>query len=246
MANSLNQAQRGRPRRVDSLKLCTVGGDVCHPAIQQEFADLFGQPLHSVWGMTESIGTLSVGQVPGAYAAAPDCTQLLDDDGNVVKDGAAGELVIRGSNLFKGYWRGPGEIDDGRTNGWFHTGDIMRKDDNGEYRYVARKKDLIINDGDNIAPAEVEAALLVHPAVAEAAVVGLPDVALGQRVVGFVVLHASSSVEPQDILCDVATRLADYKLPERLFVVEQIPRNGMGKAIPPRLVQLAAHSINRP
>jgi acyl-CoA synthetase (AMP-forming)/AMP-acid ligase II len=242
MTSSLVEVQRVRPRRVDSLKVCLVGGDVCHPSIQKDFAELFGQPLHILWGMTEAIGAVTVGSIPGTYAAAPDSFQIVDDDGNVVKDGDEGELLIRGSILFKGYWLGPDKIDDGRKNGWFHTGDIMRKDRDGNLHYVARKKDLIITDGINVAPAEVERELLAHPAVAETAVIGVPDDHLGQRIVGFVVLRDASnaSVDPEDILRDVKTRLADYKVPERLIVVEHIARNGMGKAIRPRLQERAA------
>ncbi|GAB2908920.1 long-chain fatty acid--CoA ligase [Paraburkholderia jirisanensis] len=243
MANSFAQAQRARPRDVSALELSICGGDVCHPSIKQEFAELFGVPLSSAWGMTESIGTLSAGQTPGTYAPAADCTMLVDDDGHAVAQGVEGELLIRGNNLFKGYWQAPGQVDDGRRNGWFPTGDIMRQDHNGDLHYVARKKDLIINDGDNIAPAEVEQALLLHPAVSEAAVIGMQDVSLGQRVVGFVVLKRAAVADPQDILREVATRLAGYKVPERLLVVDEIPRNGMGKAIRPRLAERAAREM---
>jgi long-chain acyl-CoA synthetase len=245
MTSSVNKAQRMRPRRVDSLQLCVVGGDLCHPSILQEFSELFGRPLHPSWGMTESIGTLSSGRTPGTYVAAADCARLVDDDGKDVRDGDEGELVIRGGNLFKGYWLGPDQLDDGRTNGWFHTGDIMRRNEDGEFVYVARKKDLIVNDGDNVAPAEVEQALLLHPAVSEAAVIGVPDIALGQRIVGFVVLDDATSVTPEDILRDVRKRLVAYKVPEKLLVVDRIPRNGMGKAIRPRLLEQATQ-MNAP
>jgi acyl-CoA synthetase (AMP-forming)/AMP-acid ligase II len=99
MASSLNKAQRLHPRRVDSLRLCVVSGDVCHPSILQEFAELFGQPLQPVRGMTESIGKLSIGRTPGAYVAAAASARLVDE----------GELVIRGDNLFRGDWLGPGQ-----------------------------------------------------------------------------------------------------------------------------------------
>jgi long-chain acyl-CoA synthetase len=239
MTSSVNKAQRMRPRRVDSLQLCVVGGDVCHPSILQAFSELFDRTLHPSWGMTESIGTLSGGQTPGAYVGAADCARLVDEDGNDVRDGDEGELVIRGGNVFKGYWLGPDQLDEGRRNGWFHTGDIMRKDQNGEFVFVARKKDLIVINGDNVAPAEVEHALLLHPAVAEAAVIGVPDVALGERIVGFVVLEAAAGVTPEDILRDVRKWLVAYKVPERLLVVDRIPRNRMGKAIRPRLREQA-------
>lgn len=246
MAHLINQAQRSRPRQVDSLVFCVCSGDVCHPSIKEDFARLFGRTLHTSWGMTEAIGTLRVGQTPGAYAAAPDCAHLVDDQGHPVDDGEAGELVIRDSTLFKGYWLGAGQIDGARKNGWFHTGDIMRKDGNGDLHYVARKKDLIINDGRKVAPAEIEHALLMHPAVAEVAVVGVQDLSLGQRIVGFVVLDASCRVAPDEILRELATRLADYKVPERLFVVAQIPRNELGKAIRPLLIGRALDlTLNR-
>jgi long-chain acyl-CoA synthetase len=242
--SSLNDAQRARPRRVDSLKLCTVGGDVCHPAIMQAFAEIFRQPLYSLWGMSEGIGTVSVGSVPGAFVAAPDCFQLVDDNGHEVRDGEAGEFIIRGGNLFKGYWLGPDQIDDGRRNGWFHTGDIMRKDADGNLHFVARKKDVIVTAAINVAPAEVERELLTHPVVAEAAVIGVADDVLGQRVIGFVVLRDASRTSADEVLDYLKTRLVGYKVPERLIVLDEIPRTGMGKAIRPRLQEHAAQALS--
>jgi acyl-CoA synthetase (AMP-forming)/AMP-acid ligase II len=245
MVSSLNQAQRARPRDLSHLKLSICGGDVCHPSISQDFAAVFGQTLNPAWGMTEGIGTLSAGQTPGTYAPAPDCAVLVDDDGIEVEDGEPGELMISGDNLFKGYWLGPGKIDTARRTGWFATGDIMRKDANGDLHYVARKKDLIVRGGINVSPAEVEQTLMLHPAVAEAAVVGVQDISLGQRVVGFVILNQAADVDPRDIVRWVATRLADHKVPEWLLVIDEIPRNLMGKTIRPQLAERAAREMQR-
>jgi acyl-CoA synthetase (AMP-forming)/AMP-acid ligase II len=245
MVSSLNQVQRARPRDISHLKLCMCGGDVCHPSISQDFAVVFGQTLKPAWGMTEGIGTLTAGQTLGTYALAPDSGVLVDEDGIEVEDGEEGELMIRGDNLFKGYWLGPGQIDAARRTGWFATGDIMRKNANGDLHYVARKKDLIVRGGINISPAEVEQTLVLHPAVAEAAVVGVQDVSLGQRVVGFVILNEAVAVDPRDILRWAATRLVDYKVPEWLLVIDEIPRNEMGKTIRPRLAERATLEMQR-
>jgi acyl-coenzyme A synthetase/AMP-(fatty) acid ligase len=112
-------------------------------------------------------------------------------------------------------------------------------DENGELLCAARKIDLIVNDRDNVALIEVEQALLLHPAVAEAAVICVPDIPLGQLIVGFVVLKPFSKVAPENILRHVGKRLSAYKVPERLLIVDRIPYNGMGKAIRPRLLEQA-------
>jgi acyl-coenzyme A synthetase/AMP-(fatty) acid ligase len=112
--------------------------------------------------------------------------------------------------------------------GWWATGDVLRRDEAGDFWYVARKKNLIILGGSNIAPTEVEHAITVHRGVREATVVGVPDAILGQRVIGFVEL-ADTSPRVEDVLLDLSTRLARYKMPERLHVVGQLLRNALGK-----------------
>jgi long-chain acyl-CoA synthetase len=155
----------------------------------------------------------------------------VDENGDDVAHGEIGELLIRGSNVFIGYWNDPEATAQSLQNGWYHTGDLMRRGKGNELWFVSRKKDIIIRGGTNISPAEVEEALVAnHPAVKEAGVVGKPDPVLGQRVFGFVELAVDEKEGViAEILRDVARRLAPFKVPERLRVIDALPRNALGK-----------------
>jgi acyl-CoA synthetase (AMP-forming)/AMP-acid ligase II len=150
--------------------------------------------------------------------------------------------LIRAPQLTPGYWTGPDRIEDAAPDGWYRTGDLMRQGDNDDLWFVARKKNLIIRGGSNISPIEVEHVLLSHPAVRDAAVVGIPDQRLGQRVAAVVQLATDADDDVlDDILDHTRARLADYKVPERLQVIGTIPRNGIGKV---DHKTLAAHLVD--
>jgi long-chain acyl-CoA synthetase len=225
--------QRARARKVDALRFCLSSGDVCPMQLQQEFPDVFGVPLRSVWASTEAtVGSFAYGRQPGPVSQiAPGAqVRLVDDDGAPVPRGDVGELLVRGPSLTIGYWAGPGRVDDAKRDGWFQTGDLMRQGEDDDFWFVARKKDLIIRGGSNIWPVEVERVLLAHSAVRDAAVFGVPDPALGQRVAAVVQLAENSgSAALDDILVNTKAKLADYKVPERLKIVGAIPRNALGK-----------------
>jgi acyl-CoA synthetase (AMP-forming)/AMP-acid ligase II len=231
MYAAIVESQRTRPRRIDTIRFCLVAGDVCPPQLQQDFHDTFGVPLRSFWGSTETFGTFTFGLQPGPVSRPAPGTQfrLVDDDGEPAPRGEVGELLVRGSSVSVGYWSGPGEISV-PSDGWFRTGDLMQEGEQSELWFVSRKKDLIIRGGSNVSPIEVERVLMAHPAVRDAAVIGIPDATLGQRVVGLVRLteNSANSVLP-DILADARAGLADYKVPEWLQVVDEIPRNALGK-----------------
>jgi len=241
----LLRSQRERPRDLTSLRHCLTAGDVCPPGLQQEFAELMGIPLRSLWASTEVVGALTYGLEPGPVSRIVAGTDvcLVDDAGAQVSQGEAGELLLRSPSLAAGYWDGPGRIDALLKDGWFHTGDVMRRGDNDDLWFVSRKKELIVRGGSNISPVEVEQVLEAHPAVQAAAVVGVPDAVLGQRVVGVIELAgAASSTALDDIRASAATQLADYKLPEELHAVERIPRNAAGKIERNSLPDLAANA----
>ena len=224
--------QRARARNVDSLRTCLAGGDVCPVRLQQQFPSFFGIPLRSSWVSTEACGSLTYGLQPGPISRIVPGAQvrLVDDNQVPVPRGEVGELVVRGPHVTIGYWAGPGQIKQAPKEGWFHTGDLMRQDDNGDLWFVSRKKHLIVRGGSKISPVEVERVLTAHPAVRDAAVVGVPDPDLGQRVAGFVQLaDGADSVELIEILAFATERLADYKVPETLEIVDKIPRNTLGK-----------------
>jgi acyl-CoA synthetase (AMP-forming)/AMP-acid ligase II len=156
--------------------------------------------------------------------------RLIDESGVPVPRGEVGELVLRGPNVTIGYWSEPGLIEDTPQDGWFRTGDLMRQGANDDLWFVSRKKDLIIRGGLNVSPAEIERVLTAHPAVRDAAVVGVPDAVLGQRVAGFVQIERGTrGVILKELLAGVGALLADYKVPESLEMIDAIPRNGLGK-----------------
>jgi acyl-CoA synthetase (AMP-forming)/AMP-acid ligase II len=232
MYAALLESQRTRPREIDSLRCCLVAGDVCPQQVQEEFPYAFGVPLRPIWASTEAVGSLTFGRRFGPVArVAPGAeVRLVDGDGEPVKRGEVGELWVRGPTVTPGYWAGPGRIDDATFSGWFPTGDLMRQDEADNLWFVSRKKDLIIRGGSNIAPVEVECVLKNHPAVRDAAVFGVPDAVLGERVAALVQLAEDASPAACDeILASAKAALADYKVPERLEIVSEIPRNGLGK-----------------
>jgi long-chain acyl-CoA synthetase len=229
---ALLERQRMHARNVGSLQTCLTAGDVCPIQLQHEFPFFFGVPLRSFWGATEAGGCLTYGPEPGPVSRIVEGAQvrLVDDRGVPVPRGKVGELVLRGPNVTIGYWAGPGMIEGAPRDGWFRTGDLMRQGEGDDLWFVSRKKDLIVRGGSNISPSEVEHALIAHPAVRDAGVVGVPDAALGQRVAGFVQLeNEAQGAGPDAILADVAARLADYKVPESLGILEEIPRNAQGR-----------------
>jgi long-chain acyl-CoA synthetase len=241
---ALLECQRARPRNLTSLRICLTGADVCPIDLQERFTSTFGSPLYNVWGATESVGSLTFGlqRGPVVRIVKGAFIRLVDENGAEVADGEIGELLIRGANVFDGYWNDPEATAASLKAGWYHTGDMMRRGEGDELWFVSRKKDIIIRGGTNISPVEVEEALVAcHPAVEEAAVVGIPDVVLGQRVFGFVKLAAGTNDKiVSEILDNVATRLASYKVPEGLCVLDQLPRNALSKVDRNMLQAMAA------
>jgi acyl-CoA synthetase (AMP-forming)/AMP-acid ligase II len=243
---ALVERQSARPRNLQSLRFCATAGDICPTDLQTRASAVLGTTVFNVWGATEVVGSFAYGLQPGPVSRVLDGAQirLIDDGGVEVPHGEIGELLIRGPNVFVGYWNGAGGKFEGLEDGWYHTGDLMRHGDGNDMWFVGRKKDIIIRGGTNISPIEIENALLAaHPAILEAGVVGVPDRALGERVVGFVKLapNAADSVVA-DILSSLAGRLAAYKIPERLMVIDKLPRNALSKVDRKALAKLAAAS----
>ncbi|MBT2790114.1 class I adenylate-forming enzyme family protein [Paraburkholderia strydomiana] len=229
---ALIEEQRERPRNISSLQYCIAAGDVCPMQLHAEFKAVMGLPLRSVWGCTEASGSLTFGLEPGPVSRRiPGVdVRLVDDAGRSVSRGEVGELLIKGPNVMVDYWIGPDEMDSAIADGWFHTGDLMRQGERNDLWFTGRKKDIIIRGGSNVSPVEVESVLMRHPMVRDAAVFGLPDPVLGQRVAAVVQLaHGRGDLEFSDILAATRRQLADYKVPERLLSVHTVPRNALGK-----------------
>jgi long-chain acyl-CoA synthetase len=242
MYHALLEYQRLQPRQISSLRHCICGGDMCPSQLQADFEATFGVPLRNVWGSTEASGALACGLQPGpATRIAPGAQVLLvDDEGQPVPRGEVGEFLVRGPNVTVGYWIGPDRVDDVASDGWYHSGDLMRQGEGDELWFVGRKKDLIVRGGSNVPPVEVERVLLSHPLVRDAAVFGVPDPVLGQRVAAVVQLTGGDGdAARDDILSATRKQLADYKVPEWLVAVDAVPRNPLGKVDRPALAAMA-------
>jgi acyl-CoA synthetase (AMP-forming)/AMP-acid ligase II len=239
---ALLDRQRARPRRLASLRICLTGADACPVQLQEQISAELGVALYNVWGATEAVGCLAYCLQPGPVTRIAKDAQirLIDDSGVDVPGGEIGELLIRGPNVFAGYWNDAEATAAVLEDGWYHTGDLMRRGEGDKLWFVSRKKDIIIRAGSNISPVEVEQVLAKHPAVQDAAVVGVPDDVLGQRVFGFVTI--AGVVKPTivpEILAFAAKQLAAYKVPEGLGVVDDFPRNALSKVDRKALVEMA-------
>ena len=155
--------------------------------------------------------------------------RVVDDDGATLAPGEVGELRVRSPARLEGYLNAPDGLDALAGDGWFATGDLARIADDGLVSIVGRKKDLILRGGYSVSPPEVEAVLLTHPAVGEAAVVGLPHPDLGEEVAAFVVLRAHARAEPDELVAHCASRLAAFKCPRQVRLVASLPRGETGK-----------------
>jgi fatty-acyl-CoA synthase len=161
------------------------------------------------------------------------------DDGTEVPPNEVGELWLRGPHVCRGYWNNPdataAALD---ADGWFHTGDLARRDEEGFYYIAGRKKDMLISGGVNIYPAEIEGELLLHPAVKDAAVAGVPDDTWGEVGAAFVVVREGMSVTSDDLAAFLAERLAKYKIPRRWTFVDALPRTAYGKVVKGELARM--------
>jgi fatty-acyl-CoA synthase len=223
---------------LSSVRVFVVGGAPCpEPLIEQYLAK--GAPFAQGYGLTET-APMATFLLPrdalakvGSAGQPPMYTDVvcLDEDGRPVAAGEPGEICIKGPNVMAGYWNRPDATAEAiDADGWFHSGDLGYLDDEGYLYVVDRLKDMVISGGENVYPAEVESVLQGHPAVADVAVVGLPDERWGEAVTAIVV--PSGEAPTLDELRDFAgAQLARYKLPTRLQVVDELPRNPAGKIL---------------
>jgi fatty-acyl-CoA synthase len=157
--------------------------------------------------------------------------RLVDDEEHDVAVGEVGEVVMRGPNIFAGYWARPDETAEAMRGGWFHSGDLGRTDSDGFVTLVDRKKDMIISGGENIYPIEVEQVLFGHSAVLDVAVIGTPDERWGETVVAVVVRRPDTDVEAEELIGFARDRIAHYKCPRRVEFRDELPRTATGKVL---------------
>jgi fatty-acyl-CoA synthase len=234
-------AQRANPRELQ-LRVLSWGAAPASDTLLRDMSELFpGTQIYAAFGQTEmspvtcmllaqdAIRKLgSVGKVIPTVAA-----RVVDDNMNDVPVGQVGEIVYRAPTLMAGYWNNPRATEEAFAGGWFHSGDLVRQDEEGYVWVVDRKKDMIISGGENIYCAEVENVLAGHPAIVEVAVIGCPDERWGEVPVAIVALGAVSdeSFDLGDLDQFLTERLARYKHPKALRIVDALPRNPAGKVL---------------
>jgi long-chain acyl-CoA synthetase len=157
--------------------------------------------------------------------------KVFDEEDREVANGELGEIVLRGENILKGYYRNEEATATAFRNGWFHTGDIGYRDADGFFYIVDRKSDMIIRGGENIYPREIDEVLYQHPAVAAAAAIGVPDPLYGEEVAAFVVVKDGLKLSEEDVMSHCKKQLADYKCPKFVRFVAEIPKGPTGKLL---------------
>jgi len=227
-----------------SLRMCCSGGAALAPALLREFQERYGQSIFEGYGLSETSPVASFNPIdrpprPGSVGLPIYGVQIriVDEAGRVLPTGQVGEIVVRGHNVMKGYYKRPGATAEAIRGGWFHSGDLGRVDEQGYVYVVDRKKDLIIRGGFNVFPREVEDVLAAHPAVAEVAVAGVPDEVMGEEIKAFVVLELDEAVDAEDLIEYARKRLAAYKYPRSIEFRTELPKDAAGKVLKRRLAE---------
>jgi long-chain acyl-CoA synthetase len=205
--------------------------------IVRQWQDEFGLPIHEAYGMTESASLVTfnhryrhkIGSV-GVPAGIVEL-KLVDSEDKEVAQGEAGEIIMRGPNIMKGYFNQPEETAISLRQGWLHSGDVGRFDEEGYLYIVDRIKDVIITGGENVFPKEVEDILHTHDAVNECAVVGWPHPEYGEAVMAYVALKEGKVADDEEIICFCKERLAGYKVPKKINFVKELPKSPQGKIL---------------
>jgi acyl-CoA synthetase (AMP-forming)/AMP-acid ligase II len=206
------------------------------PQVIREMEEVFGAPLIESYGMTEATHQMASNPLPPAVrkpgsvgvAAGPEVA-IMGEDGTLLPRGATGEIVIRGPNVTAGYENNPKANADAFTHGWFRTGDQGMMDEDGYVTLTGRLKEIINRGGEKISPREVDEILMDHPAVAQVVCFGMPHPKLGEEVAAAVVLREGQSATERDLQAFVASRAAEFKVPKKILVMDEIPKGATGK-----------------
>jgi long-chain acyl-CoA synthetase len=246
MFHYLLQATRGATNvRFPNLRLCISAGAIMPATLNREFESHLGVPLLDGYGITET-STMVTMNWPTGSRVMGSCgipvpglaVRVVDLKGEDVAPGQEGELIVHGPNVMPGYHNKPGETQKALHNGWYHTGDLAKSDDNGFLTITGRLKELIIRGGQNIAPAEIEEVVNTFAAVLDCAVVGVPHEHLGEVPALFVVPRPGKTLENEALLTHCRAQLSAYKVPHSVQVIGEIPRTGSGKIIRYKLREL--------
>jgi long-chain acyl-CoA synthetase len=220
------------------LRICLSGSAPLPVQVLRDFEKKFGIPLIEGYGLSEASPVVAKNPLdrtrkPGSIGLPiPNVeVSVQDDTGRLLGPKEVGEICVRGGNVMLGYWNQPEESAKAFRNGWLLTGDVGCRDEEGYYYITDRKKDMLLVNGNNVYPREIEEVIYQFPDVKEAAVVGQPDARRGEQPVAFVVPEEGKTVEEQALLKFVRGKLADFKVPRRVVSLAALPRNAAGKIL---------------
>jgi long-chain acyl-CoA synthetase len=223
---------------VSKLRVCASGGASLPVEVLRGFEECFGCKVLEGYGLSETSPVASFNhpdreRKPGSIGTPIRGVEfkLVDDDGNEVAQGEIGEILIKGHNIMKGYLNHPEATAEAIKDGWFATGDMAKVDEDGYFFIVDRKKELIIRGGYNVYPREIEEVLYEHPAVREAAVVGVPHAELGEEVGAAVALKDGCECDGDELRAFVKEQVAAYKYPREIWFVDELPKGPTGKIL---------------
>jgi long-chain acyl-CoA synthetase len=223
---------------LSSLEDCVAGAAPLPLELRRAFMDKFGCEMRQLYGLTESTGMGTIyrpsmswkdGSVGKPYEYME--MKIFDDDDNELPPGEIGEVVIRGPQLMKGYHNRPEETAEALRGGWLHTGDVGYLDEEGYLFLTDRKKDIIIKGGENIMPTQIEDKIYEHPAVAEAAVIGITDPTYGEEIVACVALKPGMEATPEELMEFCRENIPTFKQPKEVRILEALPKSSIGKIL---------------
>jgi len=231
---------------LSSLRVCNSGGASLPGEVLTAFEKRFGVVILEGYGLSETSPTASFNQSLEERRFGSIGKRIWGVEMRIVDEqdiplprgkDHVGEIVIRGHNVMKGYYRKPQETAEAFKNGWFHSGDMGYQDEDGFFFIVDRKKELIIRGGFNVYPREVEEVLYSHPAVQEAAVIGVPDEKMGEEVAAVVALKAGQTATEAELIAFCKERIAPYKYPRTVRFLDSLPKGATGKILKKELKQ---------
>jgi acyl-CoA synthetase (AMP-forming)/AMP-acid ligase II len=246
MFHYLLQSTRGEnDLRFPNLRLCISAGAIMPATLNREFEDHLGVKLLDGYGITET-STMVTMNWPSGVRVMGSCgipvpgtaVRIVDANGRDTAPNQEGELIVRGPHVMPGYHNKPEETRNALRNGWYHTGDLARSDDNGFLTITGRLKELIIRGGQNIAPAEIEEVVNSYEAVLDSAVVGIVHAHLGEVPALFIVPRPGRTIDIEAVLTHCRTQLSAYKVPHVVQLIGEIPRTGSGKIIRYKLLEM--------
>jgi long-chain acyl-CoA synthetase len=221
-----------------SIKVSVSGGSAMPVEVLEAFEREFGVAVLEGYGLSETSPTASFNLIDRPRKAGSIGLpiwgvemKVVDDNDQEVAQGQPGEIVIRGHNVMKGYYKRPEATAEAMRNDWFHSGDIAYVDAEGYFFIVDRKKDMIVRGGFNVYPREIEEVLYQHPAVREAAVIGVPDPKMGEEVKAYVALKPDKQATPEELIQFVKEKIAAYKYPREVEILEDLPKGPTGKLL---------------